>query len=120
MDIILLLKVIWRKKWIILAVPVVAGLAAYFFLRNSVDLYMASAQISTGFTTNDQVQLTDEKFSAREADIKFSNLLNSMGSGIATNLVSYRLLLHDLEGKEEPFHRPGRDKLPNPNPKEAE
>jgi len=120
MDIILLLKVIWRKKWIILAVPVIAAAAAWFFLRNSVDLYMASAQISTGYTTNDQVQLTDEKFSAREADMKFSNLLNSMGSGIATNLVSYRLLLHDLEGKEEPFHRPTKEKLPNANPREAE
>jgi polysaccharide biosynthesis transport protein len=120
MDIILLLKVIWRKKWILLVVPLIAAVAAYFFTRNTVDLYQASAQLSTGFTTNDQVQLTDEKFSPREADIKFSNLLSSMNSSISTNLVSYRLLLHDLEGKEEPFHRPTAEKLKNSNAKEIE
>jgi succinoglycan biosynthesis transport protein ExoP len=120
MDIILLLKVIWRKKWILLVVPLIAAAAAYFFTRNTVDLYQAAAQLSTGFTTNDQVQLTDEKFSPREADIKFSNLLSSMNSSIATNLVSYRLLLHDLEGKEEPFHRPTAEKLKNSNAKEIE
>jgi succinoglycan biosynthesis transport protein ExoP len=118
MDIILLLKVIWRKKWILLVVPIIAGGAAYFFMRNTVNLYLSAAQISTGFTTNDQVQLTDEKFSAREIDVKFSNLLNSMNSGIATNLVSYRLLLHDIDGKEEPFHRPSAEKLKNTNPRE--
>jgi polysaccharide biosynthesis transport protein len=120
MDIILLLKVIWRKKWILVIVPLIAAAAAYFFTRNTVDLYQASAQLSTGFTTNDQVQLTDEKFSPREADIKFSNLLSSMNSSIATNLVSYRLLLHDLEGKEAPFHRPTAEKLKNTNAKEIE
>jgi uncharacterized protein involved in exopolysaccharide biosynthesis/Mrp family chromosome partitioning ATPase len=120
MDIILLLKVIWRKKWILLVVPLIAAVAAYFFTRNTVDLYQAAAQLSTGFTTNDQVQLTDEKFNPREADIKFSNLLSSMNSSIATNLVSYRLLLHDLEGKEEPFHKPTAEKLKNPNAKEID
>ena len=52
------------------------------------------------------MQLTEEKFNARDADTKFSNLLSSMHSGLSFNLLSYRLLLHDLEGAKAPFHRP--------------
>ncbi len=111
MDIILLLKVIWRKKWILFSIPIIAAIAAYFFLYNTVSLYRSTAQISTGFTITDQVQLTDEKFNARDADIKFNNLLSSMNANIGSNLVSCRLLLHDLDGQETPFHRPTAEKL---------
>jgi succinoglycan biosynthesis transport protein ExoP len=106
MDLILLAKVIWRKKWLLLAVPVVAAVAAYLFVFNTVDLYKSTAQISTGFTISDQVQVTEEKFSIRDADVKFSNLLNSMNSSIGVNLITYRLLLHDLKNPESAFKRP--------------
>jgi len=75
------------------------------------EVYLSTAQISTGYTTNDQAILTEEKFNSRDADIKFSNLLNAMNSGLAFNLLSYRLLLHDLEGDERPFRRPDPDKF---------
>ncbi len=32
--------------------------------------------------------------------------MSSMNSGLAVNLTSYRLLLHDLDPKQVPFHRP--------------
>jgi polysaccharide biosynthesis transport protein len=106
MDLLLLAKVLWRKVWILVAVPVIAAIAAYLFTMNDIKWYSSSAQISTGFTINDQVQLTEEKFNIRDADVKFSNLLNSMNSSLAINFVSYRLLLHDLDPMEQPYHRP--------------
>ena len=106
MDLLLLAKALWRKLWIIISIPVIAALAAYLFTMDTVDTYRSVSQIATGFTLNDQVQITDDKFNMRDADVKFNNLLNSMNSGLATNLLSYRLLLHDLDPKEVPFHRP--------------
>lgn len=106
MDLLYLAKVLWRKAWILVAVPLVAAFAAYFFTMNLPRVYWASSQISTGFTTNDQVHLTDEKFNIRDADVRFNNLMNMMQSGIATNLLSYKLLLHDLDGTETPFRNP--------------
>src|SRR5690606_18614969 len=97
MDLIMLGKVLWRKKWILVAVPILAAAAAYFFTMDDVDMYKASSQISTGFTQNYEVSLTDEKFNVRDADVKFSNLLSSMNSALPVNLVIFRLLLHDLE-----------------------
>lgn len=105
MDIIYLFRVIWRKKWIWLIIPMLSGALAFLFTLNQIDLYKASTQLSTGFTINDQVQLTDERFNPRDADLKFSNLLSSMNSGAPVNFVSYRLLIHDLDSANPSFHK---------------
>ena len=106
MDLIVLAKALLKKLWIILSIPVIAALAAYLFTMDTVDTYRSTAQIATGFTLNDQVQITEDKFNMRDADVKFNNLMNAMTSGLSINLLSYRLLLHDLDSKEAPFHRP--------------
>jgi polysaccharide biosynthesis transport protein len=105
MDLLLLAKVLWRKKWILILIPVLAAVAAYLFTMDQIDYYRSIARISTGFTMQDQVQLTDEKFNLRDADVKFNNLLQTMNEAIPANLVAYRLVLHDLES-EEPFRTP--------------
>ncbi len=106
MDVLFLGKVLWRKSWILISVPLIAAFAAYLFTMEIPDTYVSKAEIATGFTIQDQVQLTEEKFNSREADTKFSNLMSSLNSGLSVNLTSYRLLLHDLDGKNVPFHRP--------------
>ncbi len=98
-------KVLWRRKWILISIPVLAAAAAFFFTMDDVEMYKASSQISTGFTQNYEVSLSDEKFNIRDADVKFSNLLSSMNSALPVNLVIFRLLLHDLES-ETPFRIP--------------
>ncbi len=108
MDLLFLGKVLWRKIWILMSVPLIAAFAAYLFTTDMPDTYMAKAQLATGFTIHDQVTLTEEKFNSREADIKFSNLMSSMNSGLAINLTSYRLLLHDLDPANRSFHRADR------------
>jgi len=116
MDLLLLAKVLWRKKWILISIPILAAIAAFIFTMDTVEKYRASAVIATGFTQNDQVSITDEKFNIRDADVKFSNLLNSMNAAIPTNLMMFRLLEHDLES-EEPYRVPLNF---NPAPEEVE
>lgn len=106
MDFVIFLKVLWRKMWIVASIPFIAGIAAFWFTRDFKEVYKATAQISTGYTLNDQVRILDEKFNLKEADVKFSNLLNAMSSGLSVNLLSYRLLLHDLDTLQQPFHTP--------------
>jgi polysaccharide biosynthesis transport protein len=103
MDILLLVKILWRKKWFVLAVPLIAGAAAILFTSNQIDHFRAEAQISTGFATPDQIQLTNDRFNPYNAELKFSNLLTIMNSGIVFNLLSYRLVLHDLSELNTPF-----------------
>ena len=117
MDLLFLGKVLWRKLWILITVPIIAAFTAYLFTMDMPDTYVSHAQLATGFTMNDQVQLTEEKFNSREADIKFSNLISSMNSGLSINLTSYRLLLHDLDPANVPFHRPELEGF-DPTPEE--
>jgi polysaccharide biosynthesis transport protein len=106
MDLLFLGKVLWRKIWILISVPVIAAFAAYIFTMDMPDTYVSKAQLATGYTISDQVQLTEEKFNSRDADVKFSNLMSTMNAGLSVNLTSYRLLLHDLDPKNVPYHRP--------------
>ena len=119
MDLLFLGKVLWRKLWILISVPLIAAFAAYMFTMDMPDTYISKAQLATGYTINDQVQLTEEKFNSREADVKFSNLMSAMNSGLAVNLTSFRLLLHDLDPANVPFHRPELDGF-NPTAEEIE
>lgn len=117
MDLLFLGKVLWRKLWILVSVPLIAAFAAFIFTMDTPETYVSKAQIATGFTMNDQVQLTEEKFNSRDADIKFSNLMSAMNSGLSVNLTSYRLLLHDLNPENIPLHRPDPETF-SPTPEE--
>jgi uncharacterized protein involved in exopolysaccharide biosynthesis len=119
MDLVFLGKVLWRKLWNLVSIPLIAAFAAYIFTMDMPDTYLSNAQLATGFTVNDQVQLTEEKFNSRDADIKFSNLMSAMNLGLAVNMTSYRLLLHDLDPKNVPFHRPDPETF-NPSPADVE
>src|SRR5690242_7525972 len=104
MDIVYILKVLWRKKWWLIGIPVVSTVAAYFFTLSIVDLYRSTTQIATGFTIADQtIQVGDGRLDPRGIDTNFSNVLESMNSGHCTNLVSYRLVLHDLDSPSIAF-----------------
>jgi uncharacterized protein involved in exopolysaccharide biosynthesis/Mrp family chromosome partitioning ATPase len=107
MDLIYLLKVLYRKIWIILAVPLIAGIAAFFFTRDIEKKYKSTAQLSTGFTTNNRVQIKEESFDYFESKANFENLVEMMKSDVIGSMVSYNLLLHDLEGNT-PFRRRGQ------------
>ncbi len=97
MDIVYLLRVLWRKKWIIILIPVISIIAAFLFTQRLKPTYKASTQIATGFTTNEGVSITEEKFNLREADVKFSNLLATMNSGTVFNMVTYRMATNKID-----------------------
>ena len=119
MDIVYLLKVLWRKKWIILAVSAISSLAAYYFTLNLPKRYRAISQIATGFTTNEGISVTNERFTnQRDMDLNFSNLLNTLNSGNMTNLLSYRLTLHDVQDPSHAFRRPNAESRLSPSVEE--
>ncbi|MBL7872726.1 MAG: AAA family ATPase [Cyclobacteriaceae bacterium] len=118
MDIIYILKVLWQKKWWLLFIPIVSAIGAYFFSLTLVNQYRASAQIATGFTTNEAIRVSDERASPRDTELSFNNMLTSMNSGICSNLVSYRLILHDLDSTEDSFRERSSDEKLRLTPEE--
>lgn len=106
MEIQDLFRVIWRKKWIIIFVPIFTCLLAIQFLSNKEDSYKSKAKIATGFTDVNAVGLSNETTLIKDAEIQFSNLLDVMNSSVVFNLVSYRLLLNDLDTTHQNFRVP--------------
>jgi succinoglycan biosynthesis transport protein ExoP len=97
MDVIYLFRVLLRRKWIIIITSLVAVAIAYFFTKNQPKNYKSSAQVSTGFTVSDDIKVNSENFSVFEADMKFNNTITTWNSSNVLSLLSYRLILHDLD-----------------------
>lgn len=108
MDFLYLLRVLMKKKWIILGAALTASLIAFILTRNQQKKYKSFAQISTGFTVTDEIKVnaTSDNFGAyNEADINFNNVLITAQSPTVISLLSYSLILHDLQDPN-PFRQP--------------
>jgi Mrp family chromosome partitioning ATPase/uncharacterized protein involved in exopolysaccharide biosynthesis len=104
MDLIYLFKILFKRKWIILGAAVIAALIAYFSTRNEQKQYKSTAQISTGFTISDDIKVNSESFNFYEADTKFENAVVTLTSPTVLTLLSYTLILHDLQNPR-PFRQ---------------
>lgn len=100
MDVIFLINALLRKKWVII-ICALAGIAAGFLLTlTKKKLYLSTAQYSTGFTMKQQVRLSnDDAFSIFEVDMRFRNVLETFKSPVVICMLSYDMMLHDLEDK---------------------
>jgi succinoglycan biosynthesis transport protein ExoP len=103
MDFIYLFRVLMKRKWLIIGAAFLATLIAYLFTRNEEKKYRSVAQVSTGFTISDEIKVGNENFSFYEADTKFNNAIVTCTSPSVISLLSYKLILHDLEDPK-PFN----------------
>src|SRR4051812_26946709 len=103
MDLLYLLHSILRKKWIILFSTLVGVAAGVAFALTIKKTYTALAQYSTGFTMGKKVQIkSDETFNIFEIDFQFKNVIETFKSPTVLGMVSYKLMLHDLES-DQPY-----------------
>lgn len=104
MDFVYLLRVLLRRKWIIVGSAVIAAAIAWYFTKDEPLQYRSISQVSTGFTTNDVVKVNDDN-NFFEADTKFNNAIVTFTSPTVMSLLSYSIILHDLENPSEAFRK---------------
>ncbi|MBL7856241.1 MAG: hypothetical protein JNM57_01025 [Cyclobacteriaceae bacterium] len=105
MDIIFFIKILWRRKWYLILIPIITGVASYFFTSGVKPVYKSVARLATGFTTNeDQIKVIEERLNLRDSEVKFNNLIQTINSESVLTLLSYRLAIHDLTS-EIPFRK---------------
>jgi len=97
MDFIYLFRILLKRKWLILGAAVFATVIAYVLTRNEQKKYRSIAQVSTGFAVNDEIRVGNDNFSFYEADTKFNNAIVTCTSPSVISLLSYTLILHDLQ-----------------------
>jgi len=81
-------------------IPFFASAIGFFFAFTSDEKYISAAQLATGITTRSDLPLGDDSYNFRESEIKFNNMLQMLKSNQVVSLVSYKLLLHDLESSD--------------------
>jgi succinoglycan biosynthesis transport protein ExoP len=103
MEIISILRALRSKMWILIVFPLVSVVCAILLVSRLDKVYKSTAQISTGFTSDEAVHLSEERTSSQfEVSTRFINTIESMKSIPVMSLVSYRLILHDLKS-DKPF-----------------
>lgn len=107
MDLLYFLRILLRRKWLILGMSLLAVVVTFVFKLFQDRLYQSKAQYSTGFTI-DRVKLTEGSSVADlyAADTKFSNVIETFKSPRVIGMISYQLLLHDLENPAEAWYKP--------------
>ncbi|HTI89859.1 MAG TPA: Wzz/FepE/Etk N-terminal domain-containing protein [Puia sp.] len=104
MEFAYLIKALFRRKWIIIISVLLALIASYLFTKNTKRQFQSTAQFSTGFTVSEEMKLSDENFNVPQIDLKFNNVIENITSAKVITLVSYQLMLHDLQS-DRPFTR---------------
>lgn len=95
-----------RYKIVLITVPLITVMVTFYIVRNLPDVYPAQAQIATGIVDETQQMALSEASVLQESRInqKFINMVQVMNSKSMIDLVSYKLIIHDLSSK--PFREP--------------
>jgi polysaccharide biosynthesis transport protein len=105
MDLMYLLHSLLRKKWIIIFCCVLGLAAGFAFTMVQPKTYESVSQYSTGFTMEKKVSVAQEdNINIFEIDLRFNNVIETFKSPKVMGMLSYKLMLHDLEDSK-PFRK---------------
>jgi succinoglycan biosynthesis transport protein ExoP len=112
------IQLLWRYRLVILVVPLITVMITFYIVRNLPDSYPAEAQLATGIVDETQQMSLPDVAILQESKIaqKFINMTETMKSKSMIDLVSYKLILHDLTSPV-PF-RPPSEKMRNLTPEQ--
>jgi len=89
-------KLLNKYKYILMGVPVLTAVVAFFLVRNLPNEYTSQVEISTGLVDDSQQVLGEGNLQADKVNQQFSNLLETIRLPMILNQVSYSLIIHDL------------------------
>src|SRR5687768_10056716 len=97
------LKILKRRIWLLIGIPLAIGIVTHFVIHNRPARYRSIAQISAGLPVTLTVASSKgKKVSPEQSNVVFLNHVEAMKTGFIGSMVSYKLLLHDLN-EDVPF-----------------
>jgi Mrp family chromosome partitioning ATPase/capsule polysaccharide export protein KpsE/RkpR len=103
MELILFWRAIYKKRLILLLVPVLGAALAYMMASRFSKTYRSYTQLSTGFTFTESIDPDKQALSYFQIEANFNNLRANLSSQIVIGALAYRLGLHDLDKNGKPF-----------------
>lgn len=105
MDIKALLKLVNRYKWILILVPLVTVTITYFLVQKLPKQYKSTVDISTGLLDPTKKVISDQTVDFFRISQQFNSIMEKMKMKRIINLVSYDLIIHDLESPQHRFKK---------------
>jgi polysaccharide biosynthesis transport protein len=104
MELLILWRAIYKKRLLLVIVPIVMAVLAFLLASRFSKTYRSFTQLSTGFTLSESIDPDKQGGMIYfEIEAKFNNLRTNMGSPIVFGALSYQLGLHDLDHRNDPF-----------------
>jgi len=100
------INLLLRYKFALMTIPLITVMVTLYIVRNLPDVYPSQAQIATGIVDEAQQLNLSDAVSLQESrnSQKYVNMVEIMLSKSMLDLVSYKLIIHDLTTK--PFREP--------------
>ena len=97
-------NIVRRHRYGIIIIPILVMGITFSLVRNQPSVYVSKTRLSAGQTdVSQQGILTKEAQMDSKINQTFSNLIQTMQLKSVIDQVSYKLILHDLTSREEPF-----------------
>lgn len=105
MDIKRFLIIFKRYFWILILVPLVAAAVTYFLCKNLPSEYKSEAQIATGLVDQSKQVGSQGQADFFKISQQFSNIIEKLKMRKIMSILSYQLIIHDLENPKESFKK---------------
>jgi succinoglycan biosynthesis transport protein ExoP len=103
MDIKSFLKLVNRYKWLLIIAPLIAITITYFLVQKLPKQYSSQVRISTGLLDPSKKLISNETTDFFKISQQFSNIIEKLKAKKITDLLSYNLMIHDLQRPGETF-----------------
>lgn len=105
MDIKRFLKLLKKYLWILILIPIIAASITYFLCKNLPKQYSSEVQISTGIVDASKQIVSPGQMDYYKSSLQFSNIIEKLKMRKIMSIISYKLILHDLEDPNKSFRR---------------
>lgn len=96
MELAKFIKLLIKRKWLILGLPLIMVVITFYLVRNMADTYNSHGRMSTGLVDKSQQVLTTDGFQESKINSDFANLMEMMRLNKVYDQISFRLMIHDL------------------------
>jgi len=103
MDFIKFFKLLYRRRILLVCIPVVTVIITYFLVRSLPDQFVSRSRIATGIVDQSQNVFNQNDEQESKISQEFSNLTQMMQLNKIVDQVSYKLIIHDITPGSAPF-----------------
>jgi polysaccharide biosynthesis transport protein len=98
-------KILNKYKWVVILVVFTTVAVTYFFVQNLPKQYKSNVEISTGLLDPTKKVISNETVDFFKISQQFSSIMEKMEMKKTINILSYRLILHDLQAPQKKFKK---------------